>query len=84
MDRMREVDRLLSRLPAEERAQATETLVHMRSALEHATKRLALDLEEAEEVRPIACANGPRAHTLHTPSHRRPTADNGTRCTNRR
>ena len=63
MDRMREVDRLLSRLPAEERAQATETLVQMRSALEHATKRLALDLETAEEVRPIASANRPRAHT---------------------
>ena len=73
MDRMREVDRLLSRLPAEERAQATETLVQMRSALEHATKRLALDLEEAEEVRPIASANGPRAHTAPAnppPTHR--------------
>jgi hypothetical protein len=84
VDRMREIDRLLSRLPAEERAQATETLVQMRSALEHATKRLALDLETEEEVRPIASANRPRAHTLHQPTHRRPIADNSARCIGRR
>ena len=83
MDRMREVDRLLSRLPAEERAQATQTLVQMRSALEHATKRLALDLETAEEVRQLPAPMGPE-HTQHLPTHRRPTADNGTRCTGRR
>ena len=57
-----DIDRLLSRLPAEERAQATEKLVQMRSALEHATKRLVLDLETAEEVRPCQspiCTRGP-------------------------
>ena len=46
-----DLDCLLTRLPAEERAQATEKLVQMRSALEHATKRLVLDLEKADEVR---------------------------------
>jgi hypothetical protein len=69
-----DIDRLLSRLPAEERAQATEKLLQMRGALEHATKRLVLDLETAEEVRlqsPTVC---------HKPTHLQPTAYNDTRC----
>ena len=63
----RDIERLLSRLPAEERARATDTLVQMRSALEHATKRLVLDLETADEVRPLPITN------MHPDCTRQPT-----------
>ena len=45
-----ELERLLNRLPTEGRAQAAEMLVSMDKALEHATKRLNLEFESADQV----------------------------------